>query len=183
MSYTFFGLQIAIQSPPGDPWRGALVELVRRNLRGLDLVEKRSLYFELAELLRDAEDRWALGTWDLVAGARGELEFDSWVSGLEASADAPLDASAATGDHVVVSVVVLVEDGSGAATTLGERCDLPERTWHTRATFERLVSTLRSLSFAGVRADGVYLVPGDVGAGIPLAELRGEGWDYLKPLT
>jgi hypothetical protein len=182
MSYTFFGLQIAIQSPPGDPWREALVALVRRNLRGLDLVEKRALFFELAELLRDAEDRWALGTWDLVQGARAESEFDSWVSGLETSADEPLDPSAAAGDHVVVSVVVLVEPGSRSDTTLGERCDLPESAWHARSTFERLVATLRSLSFSGVRADGVYVVPGDVGGGIALAELRGEGWDYLKPL-
>jgi hypothetical protein len=181
MSGTFFGIQIAIQSPPGEPWREGLVELLRGNMQDQSIFEKRVLYSRLAQHLAAARPRWTLGTWDYITGAGGEVEFDSWVSGLEACADEPVTDRA--GDHVVVSVALLVEPGSRSESVLGERCDLPESEWHTRAAFNRLIDSLRMLAFPGVLADGVYLVPGDAAAGVPLDELRGEGWDYLKPLT
>jgi hypothetical protein len=182
MSSTFFCLQLAICSAPGDPWRGRLVELLRENQADQGLVEKRRLYTHLSTLLAEASVHWTLGTWDLVQGAAADREFDAWVAGLEAAVDEPLDPATSGGDHVVVSVVLLVESGSAADTTLGERCDLPKSEWLTRAAYARLVASLRMLAFAGVRADGVYAVPGDANCGITLAELRGEGWEYLKPV-
>ncbi len=183
MNATFFAFQIAVQSPPGDPWRGRLVELVRRNQVDQSVFEKRMLYTQLAGLLVEAQPRWTLGTWDFVPTPKGEEEFDEWVAGLEASVDEPLAPSAATGDHAVVTAVFLVETGSQSDEMLGGRCDVPESAYFRRDTFRRLVDSLRMLVFAGVRADGVYVVPGDADSAIPLAELRGEGWDYLKPLS
>ena len=183
MNSTFFGLQLAIRSPAGDPWRERLLELLRGNQGDQDVLEKRALYTRLSELLADAAPHWTLGTWDLVTEPRAQREFDSWVSELEASVDEPLDPAASEGDHVVVSVVFLVEAGGRSDTTLGERCDLPESSWLTRATYARLAATLRMLHLPSVRADGVYVVPGDGSCGISLAELRGEGWDYLQPIT
>jgi hypothetical protein len=182
MSSTFFGVQLAIRSPAGDAWRERLVALVRKNQTDLSILEKRVLYTELAELLSEAEPQWALGTWDFIDAPAGDAEFDSWVAGIEECVDEPLEASASSGDHAVVTFVFLVEDGSRAETTLAERCDIPEEFWSRRRTYARLVATLRMLVFAGVLADGVYVVPGDVNAGLTLSELRGEGWDYLTPL-
>jgi hypothetical protein len=182
MNSSFFALQLAIQSPPGDPWREHLVALLRENQSDQGVFEKRALYTRFANLLAQAEPRWVLGTWDYITGAKAETEFDSWVAGLEATVNEPLDPTAAAGDHAVVSAVFLVEAGSRSDTTLGERCDIPEAQWFTRGTYSRLVATLRMLTFASVLADGVYVVPGDVGYGLRLAELRGEGWEYLKPV-
>jgi hypothetical protein len=182
MNATFFGLQLAIRSPSGDPWRERLVALLRENLTDQDALEKRALYTRLSELLSEASPRWTLGTWDLITGESAASEFDSWAEGLEASVNEPLDPAASSGDHAVVSVIVLVEAGSRSDATLGERCDLPESVWYARGTYERLVATLRMLNFPSVRADGVYVVPGEPGCGIGLAELRGEGWDYLRPV-
>jgi hypothetical protein len=183
MDATFFAFQIAVRSPPGDPWRERLVELVRRNQTDQGVFEKRMLYTQFAGLLAEAQPRWTLGTWDFVPAPRGEGEFDEWVAGLEAGVDEPLSPSAATGDHAVVTAVFLIETGSQSDVVLGARCDVQESAYFRRDTFRRLVDSLRMLTFAGVRADGLYVVPGDARSAVPLDELRGEGWDYLKPLT
>jgi hypothetical protein len=38
------------------------------------------------------------------------------------------------------------------------------------------------LNFANVQADAVYLVPGNDHDGLSDDDLRGEGYEYLKPL-
>src|ERR1043166_2163726 len=173
MSSSFFAIQLAIHSPPGDPRRERLVALLRGNQTDQGVVEKRALYTEFANLLEEAEAEWVLGIWDYVTGSKAETEFDSWVAGLEATVNEPLDPGAVRGDHAVVSAVFLVGAPSPSDTTLGERCDIPEAKWLTRGTYARLVATLRMLAFADVLADGVYVVPGDTGCGVTLAELRG----------
>ncbi len=180
---SFFGLQVMVLSPQGDPWRERLMAVLRRNQGDQDVVQKRALYTALTHVLAEVPDRWAFGVWDLIRGPRATREFDEWVAGVEGAIEEPIDPSWRHGDCVAVTIVLLVEEGSPADDTLGARCDLPERDWFTRRTFARLISTLRMLQFAHIRADGLYAMPGDPAAGIPLAELRGEGWEYLKPLT
>jgi predicted amidohydrolase YtcJ len=181
MSTTFFGIQIALVAPPGSPLRREFVEAVRRNGGDQSLVEKRAFHQRVADLLDTHAHAWAFGTWDYVGPPQGESEFDSWVAGLEESVEEnPGDE--VDDDHIVVTLVYLLDAGSDAESTAGERCDLPVPMFFRRSTFKRLVATVRMLSFAGVRADGAYVVPGEGGPGLSAEELTGEGWDYLKPL-
>jgi hypothetical protein len=182
MSVTFFGVQIAVHAPPGDPARAELWSAVRAYPGDQSLTEKRAYHHRLARALEARSDRWRFGTWDYLTGEAAEREFDDWVAGLERSADEnPGDAK--DDDHVVATLVYLLDEGSDADTAVAERCDLPEGSWHARATYQRLVATTRMLAFASVRADGAYVVPGEGGPGLSAAELTGSGWDYLKPVT
>lgn len=182
MSDTFFGLQVAVQAPPHDPWRLKVAQLVRSHQRDLSIQDKRTFYGSLANLLREATDRCSLGFWDFVAD--GKAEFDEWCSGIEddsAEVWVP-DPQGGRMDHVLVSALFLLPDGGAAATLAGERCDLPERTWLHRATFRHLFETLAMLNFATVRADAVYVTPGGDRLGFALGELRADGYEYLAPL-
>lgn len=183
MSHSFFGFQIAVRVPAGDPWRARLRELVVEHQRDHALLDQRAFYTRLANHLNLVETKYALGFWEYIAGGRADQEFDSWVAGLEASAEDDVSPDAGEGDHVVVSAVFLLEEGSDSDRTAAERCDIPESEWSARQTFVRLVATLRMLHYSSVQADGVYVVPGDPARGLPLSELQGEGWDYLNPLT
>lgn len=181
MSATFFGVQIAIEAKPGDPLRRAFWEAVRSGAKEQGLADKRAYHHRLVALLEGCAAKWRFGTWDFVPGGGGEAQFDEWVSGLERCAEEdPGDAF--DDEHVLVSLVFLLEGGSDAESVAGERCDLPEDRWHLRATYAHLVATVRMLPFAGVRADGAYVVPGEGGAGLSAEELQGEGWNYLRPL-
>jgi hypothetical protein len=84
---------------------------------------------------------------------------------------------------VLVTVLFLLERGSNSDLTLGERCDLPEADYFTRATFAQLVATIPALNFANVQADAVYLSPGNDRDGLSDDDLRGPGYEYLRPLA
>jgi hypothetical protein len=182
MGDTFFGIQIAVQAPPGDPWRRQLVQLVRGHLRDLDLRDERGLHGSLANLLRAAIPRCSLGFWDLVPD--GDAEFASWTSGIEDDSAEPWvpDRSGAVMDHVLVSAFCLVPADGAAADLLGQRCDLPEAQWRRRATWLRLFETFAMLPFANVRNTAIYVTPGGDDLAFSRAELRGPGYDYLLPV-
>ena len=83
----------------------------------------------------------------------------------------------------IVTAAFLVQKGSNSDLTLGDRCDIAEAQYFTRATFARLIETLPMLNFATVAGDAIYMVPGPSGVGPTMQELSGEGYEYLKPLT
>jgi hypothetical protein len=180
MSQTFFGFQIAL---PGDALRQRFHEVIGPGGvdPAVDLGTKRVFYDRVVELLRESAGAIQLGYWDYIADpGRAPEEFDEWCSGIEAtSRGAP---EPRRGAMFLVSLVFLVEAGSNSDQTIGERCDLPESDYFTRATFARLIDTVPMLSYSSVRADAAYMVPGTSPHGLALDVLQGEGWDYLKPI-
>ena len=182
MSDLFFGLQLAIQAPPHDPWRTRLCNLVRSHTRDLGLQDQRGLFGALCNLLLPAVDRMPLAFWDLIEN--GRTEYDDWVSGIEDDSAEPWqpDRSGARMDHVLVSALFLVPQDGPSGTVIGNGCDLPESSWTTRATMRQLLGLLPQLDFASVRGSAVYVTPGGEREAFALQELRGEGYDYLLPL-
>ena len=179
MSDVFFGLQVAVQSPIHDPWRAQVARAVREHARDLRFADQRVLWGRVANQLLEAIDRVALGFWDFVPDGGGE--YADWTRGIEDDSIetwAP-DASGARMDHVLVSALFLLAADRASARTVGERCDLPESEWRTRATWRHLFATLPLLDFASVRSAALYLTPGGDRAAFSLRELQGEGYDYL----
>ena len=182
MSDAFFGLQLAVQSPPGDPWRRELCELVRRHQQDLGSQEQRALFAAAAELLQTALPRCPLGFWDYVPA--GEAEYSEWMRGIQDDALetwAP-DPTGAVMDHALVSAMFLVPRGGSADWLLAERCDLPEADWMRRSTFAELLAALPEVRFAWVRSDALYVVPGGLELAFSRRELEGEGYEYLLPI-
>jgi hypothetical protein len=134
-----------------------------------------------------------LGYWDLIRGAGADAEFETWTSEIEGSLATEREEMGAVSDaanrlssekgYVLVSCVVLVTEGSNSDLTLGERCDLPKSDWWTRQTFARLVASLPLLNFAEVQSDAVYVAPGSDRDGFSMEDLRGGGYEYLRPLA
>ena len=100
-----------------------------------------------------------------------EGEFEEWSSELEGAlatekeelGDAPdeINRISAEKRYVIVTLLFLLEEGSNADLTIGQRCDMPESEYFTRTTFGRLIGTIPMLNFGNVEADAVYLVPGN----------------------
>lgn len=182
MTDLFFGLQLAVQSPPHDPWRARLHSVVRQHVRDLPLADQRGLWGSVANLLLDGLGRCSFGFWDLVQN--GRQEYDDWVKGIEDDSAEPwvADATGAKMDHILVSAMFLLPAGGKSALLVGDQCDLPEASWMQRATFRRLINTLPQLDFASVRGDAVYVTPGGDRQAFSRRELQGEGYDYLLPL-
>ncbi len=179
MSDAFFGMQLAVQSPPHDPWRARLHSVVRQHVRDLPLADKRGLWGSVANLLLDAIDRCPLAFWDFVPN--GRAEYDDWVSSIEDDSADPWvpDRTGDRMDHVLVSAMFLLPAPGASASLVGEASDLPEARWRRRSTYRTLIELLPRLDFASVRGDAVYLTPGGDRLAFSLRELKGDGYGYL----
>lgn len=181
MSDVFFGIQLAVVSPPRDPWRQRLTAIVQRHLRDLRAADKRVLYGAAANLLREALPRVSLAYWDFVPDGKGE--FTEWTEGIEDDAETTWVADAgAPNDLALVTLLFLLPAGSASAELCGERCDLPEADWQTGATYEHLLETVTMLPWPSIRADGIYVTPGGLDLAFSFRELLTPDYGYLLPL-
>ena len=192
MAYTFFGIQVAVKAFFKDDFRARLHDAVARGDAEQSLNEKRTFWKRVTAVLNDAMPVFEYGYWDLIRNDSAEEEFESWCSEIEGSvATEPEEMGAAHDEahrfsadraYVLCTLAFLLERDSNSDLTLGERCDLPEDEYFTRATFARLIASVPMLNFANVQADAVYVVPGNDTDGLSDDDLRGEGYEYLKPL-
>jgi hypothetical protein len=187
MRYTFFGVQAAVR---GIPVRAQVQQILAAFPAEQSLIDKREMHSRICGVLAPYAPAIDFGFWDYISDPdRAEREFDTWVSEIEqiVSRDAgPADPSVyrrAAGEYFLVTIAFLLQEGGSSDTLVAERCDIPEAQWFTRATFARLIATAPMLSFATVRADAVYVVPGADEDALAAEDLRGEGYEYLRPLT
>jgi hypothetical protein len=178
----FFGIQVALQTPPDGRLRQSLARLLRQQSQNLDVLGQSKLFAALSRTLHKAVDVTTLGFWDLQQNGRGE--YDEWVRGLEDDAAERwvADAEAAQLDHVLVTTLFLLPSRGRSAHLVGERCDLPENSWMRRSTFRTLFTTVGELDFASVRGAAVYVTPGNEALAFSRRELEGDGYEYLLPL-
>lgn len=181
MSDVFFGIQLAVVSPPRDPWRQRLTNIVQRHLHDLRVPDKRGLYGAAVNLLREALPRVSLAYWDFVPNGKGE--FTEWTEGIEDDAKTTWVADAgAPNDLALATLLFLMPAGGASAELCGERCDLPEADWQTGATYEHLLETVTMLPWSTVRADGIYVTPGGLDLAFSFRELLTPDYGYLLPL-
>lgn len=189
MKTTFFAMQAAVRDLSV---RAQLHSLVAMTPSEQSLVEKRAFYTEVSNILLPHVASFELGYWDYVGDPdRAEKEFDTWCSEIEKVVGEELPDEPGQGayrtpgrrDFFLVSLAFLFQKDGTSDVTMAERCDLPLASFFTRATFAHLLATAPMLSFATVRADAIYVVPGSDQDALTFDELRGEGYEYLRPLT
>ena len=136
MAKTFFGIQVVIKAFPVDSFRRQLHEIIARSSNEQSLAEKRAFWKRLTAVLDEQLPAFEYGFWDLIRGGRAEEEFEEWSSELEGAlatekeelGQAPDEISRISADkrYVIVTLTFLLEEGSNADLTLGQRCDMPE---------------------------------------------------------
>jgi hypothetical protein len=193
VAFTFFGIQVAIKAFFKDDFRARLHQAINASNDNMSLQDKRQFWKRISSLLNEAMPVFEYGYWDLIRTDAAEGEFETWCSEIEGAvatipeemgaAPDEVNRSSAERSYVLATVLFLVERGSNSDLTLGERCDLPESDYFTRATFAQLIAAIPALNFANVQADAVYLSPGNDSDGLSDDDLRGPGYEYLKPLA
>ena len=195
MPYTFFGIQVLF-TVGADDVRPRLHQAIAAGGGELEqsLADKRAFWKRLTAVALAGAPRFDLGFWDYVDDpARAELEFDRWSSELEGQTATETDEVGAAPDeayrlsakpdYVALTVLFLLEKGGNSDATIAERCDLPEAEWWKRDSFRLLFEAIPSLSFSSVKADAVYLIPGNAQDGLSFDDVHGGGWEYLHQLS
>ena len=179
----FLGLQLVFPSPPEDALAEELRRVVREASRDLDPRQKHRFLQRLQGLLERVIPRAIRGYWDLLTEpAAAEAEYRDWVSDLQAVQEGGGGAPD-PGAHALVTVALLVAEGSPGDDTLRNVCDVPEKDFFRRRTFERLAAALPRVDLDSVLEDAVAVVPGNAGEGPTLEDLEDEGYAYLSRLS
>lgn len=193
-NYTFFGVQIAYRQYRDDTSRAQLHGIISRGTQEQSLPEKRGFWKRIVAVVGEHAPHFESGSWDLIRGDKAEAEFETWSSEIEGGIATESEEMGRKVDEagrlsteisdarlVIVSALFLVDADTNTDETLGERCDLPEADYFKRGTFERLLKTIPLMNFANVRADAVYVVPGNQRDGLAELEVR-EHWSHLLPV-
>jgi hypothetical protein len=182
MGSTFFGVQVAISVPSGAAMRGQLAACVRELRERTDVAAQRAAWVRAAAALRDGMAGVRLGSWDLLRSG-GEAAYEEWATGLEAMAEWPQSEFGEGGDLLLVTIIALVAPGSNADRSLGDLCDVAEPLWHRRDTYRALLTAMPLLNLTNLLGSGLYLAPHPDSPGYSMEVLRGEGFEYLEPVT
>jgi hypothetical protein len=189
----FYALQVVVNVFGEDDLRQALHRVVLTGGEMESPAQKRAFYKQIAALLTSNNAFFEYGHWDYVTDkGEAEAEFESWVTELEAglateaeevSADlADVDRMSTDKSYVVVTLLFVLErvDANGTAIEMIERhCD---DEFLEREPLTELIEAVRYIDFEYSLADAAFIMPGNEHDGISWEDIRGEGWEYLKPV-
>ena len=85
--------------------------------------------------------------------------------------------------YLLFTVVYLLARDSPSDLEVRRVCKIPEAELWNKRTFRRLLGAVRSLSFASVKADAMYMVPRDHDWGLTQEDLAQETYQYLRSLS
>ena len=185
MIHSIFALEVCM---PLDP-------ILHRALRGLivdgteaaSFQEKWSLYRRVADILMGHLERVERGCWDYFDDdARALRDFDMWVKGMTTKEGARTEPSGqadpyrGTARYMTVTMAFLLVNNSPTDLAISSLCNIPEPDLWKRATFARILNGLGAVSFASVKSDTLYVIPGDDGWGLTIEDLGEPKFEYLR---
>jgi len=192
----FFGLQIVINSYPGDTVVQQLRTLAgaEKSTKQETEEQKHSFYKNVIALLLENYAFWEYGYWDFIPKADAAVEeFESWVTEIDA---ATATEGAELGEEIdgvfrmsrdkyyVVITLAFLQSSSLFTNNLQLLLEeLPEDVYYAKDTFLQLCQRMNTIDFSYVERDAFFLVPGNDDDGFSWEDLHGGGWEYLHPIV
>ena len=192
--YAFFGLQCVINIAGEEGLRGGLHAVIESGGSIETPQEKNAYYKRISALLLNDIPFLEYGFWDLIT-RRGEAEeeFYRWVSEISASMATEEEElgdeidemyrMSNDGEYVVVTLLFLLENHPALNAFFDRINSIEEEDYFTKSGFTRLIGALPLINFDYSHGDASFLMPGNDEDGISWQDIRGEGWDYLMPVT
>jgi len=189
----FFGVQMVINIFGEDELRKRLHQVIAGTTVSESPADKKVFYKRISALLRENVHFFEYGYWDYLTDAdEATEEFSSWVTEVEASM-ATVDEELGTEideaqrlsnekNYVVVTLAFLLEYSDALGEAIGMIESIEEDDYFTPTGFLKLVDAINYIDFEYSQGDAVFLMPGSEDDGFSWTDMRGEGWEYLKPI-
>lgn len=192
--FAFFGLQCVVNVAGEEGLRAGLHNVIESGGSIETPQEKNSYYKRIAALLLHDVPFLEYGYWDLVTKrGEAEAEFHRWVTEIGAAMATEEEElgeeidemyrMSNDGEYVVVTLLFLLENHPALSSFFDRVNSVEEPDYFTKTGFTTLINALPLIDFDYSHGDASFLMPGNEEDGISWQDIRGEGWDYLMPVT
>ena len=188
MSSSILALELCLRLEPGSPLRSELHQLVATHPSTSSPGLKWQLLRRVSELLAASEHLFELGCWDFFDDdERARADFEMWSNGMiteEGARTEPSGEPHPPGQqrYMTFTVAILLEQGSECERYLAQLCETPQDQLWDRAAFLKVIQGLVYVNYAFVKADVLYVIPGDESWGLTQEDLDAKKFDYLRPI-
>jgi hypothetical protein len=184
-------VELCLRLEPQSATRLRLHQLVREHPMMASPGDKWHLIRQATEVLAGSLHLAEKGCWDFFDDdARARRDFEMWSNGMITKEGARTSPVAGQSPYrggeplyMTFTIAMLLRQGSPCERQLARSCDVGQsHLWH-RGTFGHILRSLSLVSFASVRADVLYLIPGDEGWGLTAQDLAHPKFHYLRPIA
>jgi hypothetical protein len=188
MQHSIFAIELCL--PFDSALHSSLRGLVVNHPERAGYQEKWGLYREAATTMLAHLGHVDRGCWDYFDdNTRALRDYDMWVKGMTTEEGARTEPSGQPDPYrglqryMTLTMAFLIVWNSPSDIALTSLCNIPEPDLWNRATFRRILEGMGGLSFASVKSDVIYVIPGEDGWGLTLDDLGDSKFDYLRPIT
>jgi len=185
VQHSIFAMELCL--PLDTAFHASLRRLVVEHPELSGYHEKWSLYRQAAESMLRHLEHVQKGCWDYFDdNSRALRDYDMWVAGMTTEEGARTEPSGqpdpyrGTARHMTLTMAFLIVQGSPTDLSLSALCNVPQELLWRRSTFARILNGMGALSFASVKSDVIYVIPGDNGWGLTDEDLTASKFDYLR---
>jgi hypothetical protein len=189
VSHNIFAMELCLQLEPDSTLRKSLHELIVDQPGTSTLGEKWKTLGRAIDLLTASERLFVKGCWDFFDDdARARRDYDMWCNGMITEEGARPEPSGPPGTHadeqrfMTFTISLLLKADTPSAQSLAKICFVQERDLWKRKTFLRILRGLKSVSYAAVKSDVLYLIPGHERWGLTAKDLEATKFEYLREI-
>lgn len=183
-------VELCLRLEPGSAPRTRLHQIVAQHPVMSSVGDKWRMVSEATSILLGNLHLAEKGCWDFFDDdARAKRDFEMWSNGMltrEGARTAPHARDPYRGGeplYMTFTLALLLRQGSPCERKLARQLHIAEHIlWH-RDTFARVLRAISGVSFASVRADVAYLIPGDEAWGLSARDLMEPKFHYLRPIV
>jgi hypothetical protein len=190
VKHNVFAIELCLRLEQGSGLRAALRELVVWHPAASSPGQKWELLKRATQLLLDNQPLFEKGCWDFFDDdARARRDYDMWCNGMITEEGVRPEPSGRPGDDpgeprfLTFTISLLLKAGARSVAELTKLCDIPEPDLWKKSTFARILHGLTCVSFAAVKSDVLYLIPGEDHWGLTAKDLEHDKFDYLRPIV
>jgi hypothetical protein len=190
VKHNIFAIELCLRQEPDSGLRPALRELIVWHPAASKPGQKWQLLKRASQLLLEHEPLFEKGCWDFFDDdARAQRDYDMWCKGMTTEEGVRKEPSARPGEHrgepryLTFTISLLLQAGAPSVEALAKVCSIPQRDLWKKATFLRILRGLSTVSFAAVKSDVFYLIPGEDHWALTARDLEDAKFEYLRPIT
>jgi len=187
MQHSVFAIELCYRLEPGSSFQHNVRAALLRLPAMMRPQEKWEFYHWLAQSMEANLGAAETGCWDFWDDEqKAKDDFAMWSNGMiteEGARPTPSgqpDPYRGDARYLTITVSWLLRRFSPSELAMAALCKVPQQHLWRRATFARILGGMRSISFASVKADVVYLLPRDNDWGLTAADLAHQKFHYLR---